>query len=61
MQTQKLLFLIYNESKPSADYANRSGEKYNNTGYVLINVALRRVRVTQVFPNCAPQRDWKEK
>jgi hypothetical protein len=46
MQIQKLLFLIYIESKSSADYANRSGEKYNKTGYVRINVALRRVRVT---------------
>jgi len=57
MQIQKLLFLIYIESKTSADYANRSGEKHNKTGYVRINVALRRVRVTQIFPNCAPQRD----
>ena len=46
MQVQKLLFLFYTESKSSADYANRSGEKYNKTGYVRINVALRRVRVT---------------
>jgi len=46
MQIQKLLFLIYIESKSSADYTNRSGEKYNKAGYVRINVALRRVRVT---------------
>jgi len=46
MQIQKILSLIYIESKSSPDYANRSGENCNKTGDVLIDLALRRVRVT---------------